>query len=159
MRCEMARERMLEVDPAELVGGGTGELAGHLAACPECAGVAAALVRELAALEDAVEAWAAAGDARAAADAVLAGSRERPPVAGPLRRRAWRVWVPLAAAAALAAVLLMSREPGVERTGTAVQAAPAPRVAVTPPPDRGAAIMETPNPKITIVWLYEKEES
>jgi anti-sigma factor RsiW len=158
MTCETARERMLEVDAAELTGEGTGPLARHLEGCPACARMAATLATELADLERAFEAFETA-DARAAADAALAASRPRP--AGSPRSRRWPrwPWVPLAAAAALTAVLVTTRQPPMEVTDPDVAAPTAPRVAVTPPPDRAAAIMETANPDITIVWLYEREGS
>ena len=84
----------------------------------------------------------------------------RPPAGA--RRRSWTrtAWAPLAAAAALATVLVLARDESPVPTGTA-SASPAfrPRVSVTPPADRSAAILETTNPNITIVWLYEREES
>lgn len=144
MTCQDALERMLEAEPATLRGDAATDpaLAGHLRACGRCQAVAAVLVDELHAL-----------------DAGL-GELARPPV--PRRRRAVLAWVPLIAAAALAAVLLLGRDttqgpvpiPGPE----AVDAAQPAGVAVTLPADRGGAVMSTNNPNITIVWLYQRSE-
>lgn len=75
-------------------------------------------------------------------------------------------WAPLAAAAALAAVLL-ARQPDLLQTGaepgawtdaaetmTAETETAQARVAVETPPGRNAAVMKTANPNITVVWLY-----
>lgn len=172
MRCDTALDRMLEAEPSELRGVGDGELAAHIAACGRCSRIAATLLDELGALDSALAGFGKRHDADAAADAALAavrggvgaGRAPGPPARDGARvGPGWRTWtrgawVPLAAAAALAAVLLarddapvdgpVRRAPGVE-----------PRVSVTPPEDQGAAILETANPNITIVWLYEREES
>lgn len=86
---------------------------------------------------------------------------------------AWRrwTWAPLAAAAALAAVLL-ARQPDPPQTGaepgawidaaetetaetvTTETETTETRVAVETPPGRNAAVMKTANPNITVVWLY-----
>lgn len=144
MTCQDALERIMEAEPATLRGDAAADpaLAGHLRACGRCQAVAAVLVEELDAL-----------------DAGL-GDLARPRV--PPRRRAVLAWVPLIAAAALAAVLLLGRDttrapvpiPGPE----AVESAQPAGVAVTLPADRGGAIMSTNNPNITIVWLYQRSE-
>lgn len=113
--------------------------------------------------------------ADAATDAALAAVRGtgRPagagaPTAPPRRTLTTRwtraAWIPLAAAAALAAVMLLGRDDPFAGTGPgpapgerAIAADLDPRVSVNPPTDRAAAIMETGNPDITIVWLYERE--
>ncbi len=183
MTCETALDRMLEAGPAVLRGEDGGELARHIAGCPRCARVATAILADLEAVDRALADFADARDADAAADAALAAVRRqgdgdvvplrsRPGTTtgdasprhagGAGSRRAWtrRAWVPLAAAAALAAVLVLRQDEAPFPAGPA-PAAPAiePRVSVTPPADRGAAILETENPNITIVWLYEREES
>lgn len=159
MRCEDAIVRLLEAEPAELRGRGETKLARHVAECPRCARVAAALLAEMATLDEVLAGYASAGDADAAADRALGGIEHR---ASRRPLRSWRggVGVSIAAAAGLAALLLLGRDgetPGVP----AAEPAPEPpaRVAVTPPSDRGVAVLETENPKITIVWLYEREES
>lgn len=86
------------------------------------------------------------------------GQVEPVPVRPP---RSWirRAWVPLTAAATLALVLMLPGDDPLPTNGSDPTAvAPIdPRVAVTPPADRNAAIMETENPNITIVWLYQRE--
>jgi hypothetical protein len=187
MTCDMALERMLEAEPAALRGEDGSELARHIVGCDRCAAVAATLLDELDAVDAALADLAADGTdsaADAAADAALAAVRagtsgDVPPLDARTRtphgarvpaateprngeaRRRWprRAWVPLAAAAGLATVLVLAREdrpvPGPAPERPAIGA----RVSVVPPTDRGAAIMETANPNITIVWLYEREES
>lgn len=174
MRCETALERMLEAEPETLRGEGDGELVRHLAGCARCARIAATLVEESDAVDRALDEWAGEISADATADAALAAIRATPTdeVAPPgfdqgsgavgvrrVSRRTWmrRAWVPLAAAAALAGILFLTRHempfpPASGSDGPAVE----PRVSVTPPPDRNVAIMETENPNITIVWLYQR---
>jgi hypothetical protein len=71
-------------------------------------------------------------------------------------------WAPLAAAAALAALLLarqsdspqVGTEPGSGTEAAAEAARTEARFAVETPPGRNAAVMKTANPDITVVWLY-----
>lgn len=165
MTCETALDRMMEAEPAELRGPGDTPLARHLQTCPRCGRVAAALVAELDALDAALDAYAAAGDAEAAADTALAAApprpagREAPSPRSPWWRRSLRGGVPLAAAAAVATLLLVGRGPDPEPSpAPAPVTSRSPRVAVEPPANRGAAVLETGNPNITIVWLYERED-
>lgn len=168
MTCEQAMRRILDADRGALDGTGDSGLARHLRSCDRCAAAAAALARELAAVDHALSVHGDAGDPDAAAAAALAASRAPVPVAEaaprPRDRRFLRAWVPLAAAAALAALLLVER-PGTDPSdadlppaGVLLGSTGAPRLAIRPPADRRAAIMETANPNITIVWLYQEEE-
>lgn len=177
MTCETALEQMLEAGPAALRGEDGGELARHVAECPRCARIAATLLRETGAVDRALDEWARATPADAAADVALAAAREDPGAGVvPLRHDrglgavevpgahqwSWtrKAWVPLAAAAALAGVLFLGRDQGPGASPSRAAGPPVePRVSVTPPSDRSAAIMETGNPDITIVWLYQKEGS
>lgn len=157
MTCQDALDRMMEADPAALAGGPTTDatLAEHLRECGRCRAVAAALSRELAALD------AGLGDL---ASWPTTAEEMQPRAAPAPVPRAWR-WIPLAAAAALAALLLLAR-PGSPPPGSRAATGEAPvagesrptTVAVTLPADRGAAVMSTRNPKITVVWLYERSE-
>lgn len=164
MKCDTVIQRLLEAEPGELRGEGNAPLAGHLTACDRCARIAETLAVELEALDRGLDRVAqGGGDAEAAADRALAAvgaERGSGPFAEPgnwLRS----AWVPLAAAAALVGVLLTGRDPA-PNDGVAADPATSPtaaRVAVTPPAERGVAVLETGNPKITIIWLYEREES
>ncbi len=85
---------------------------------------------------------------------------------GKATRSRWAraAWIPLAAAAALAAVFVLRPNgpistPVPTSSPTPEATATEPRVAVTTPANRDAAILETDNPNITIVWLFAKEES
>lgn len=177
MRCETALERMLEAEPEALRGEGDGELVRHVAGCARCARIAATLLEATDAVDRALGDWAGAAPADAAADAALAAVRatrtdevvapdsDQGSGAVPVRRvphRTWlrKAWVPLVAAAALAGVLFLARaEPHFPPASGPARTPVEPRVSVTPPPDRSAAIMETGNPNITIVWLYQREGS
>ena len=189
MTCDEALDRMLEADPDELAaglaerdvsgtdGGEIAELGAHIRSCDRCAAVARTLRSELDALDAGLDALASDGSvtgaADAAADAALAAIRSDadpdvtalrgPDRAQPTGRARWtrRAWVPLAAAAAVAAVLVVGQQeqPLPPPDAVAQTETIDPRVSVVPPADRGAAIMETENPNITIVWLYEREES
>ncbi|HUE77804.1 MAG TPA: hypothetical protein VMM83_07680 [Longimicrobiales bacterium] len=143
MKCQDALERMLEAEPSALKGDDTADpgLARHLRECARCRAVAEVLVEELDALD-------------AGLDHVARPSRAAP-------RRRVATWAPLAAAAVLAAVLLLGRDAGrtaIPDRGPDVDVDPPARVAVTLPADRGGAVMSTNNPKITVVWLYERSE-
>lgn len=167
MTCDAALERMLEAEPAALRGEDGSALAQHIAGCDRCARAARVLLEEARAVDRTLADWAGLGDADAAAEAALRASRLQD-AAAPADRSAHRAprswgrtaWIPLAAAAALAGVLVLSR---VDTPFPAIQAPRGPglepTVSVAPPTDRAAAIMETENPNITIVWLYDREES
>lgn len=168
MTCGEALNRMLEAEPAALRAdaGADPVLAEHLRGCGRCRRVAATLVTELEALDAGLEELATApGPSRSGSDSP-GGSRPRRAAGsgrGVVRRLG--TWVPLAAAAVLAAVLLLrpggDPDPppdGPAGAGAAASVARPGRVAVTLPADRGGAVMSTRNPNITVVWLYERSE-
>ena len=166
MTCARALERMLVAEPEALgrdaaaARSADPELAGHLGGCARCRAVADALAAELVALDAGL---ADAAGAAAAAGAAPAGRSRSRRIALRGRGRG-RVWVPLAAAAVLATVFLVRGggvrpDPaGTAETGVVAERAARPAVAVTLPADRGAAVMATTNPRITVVWLYERSE-
>ena len=135
--CTPFRELMLEADPAELRGEGSGALARHLRVCEPCSRVAAILLEETrrldALLEEAPDVDVAGILARAgvsSAPPVPASATSRPAPApappsepGHVRMRfpRRRLWIPLAAAAALAALLLV-RTPSVRPPTASVAA-------------------------------------
>ncbi len=151
MECTTARERLLEADPAELRGVGDGELAAHLAGCAGCRGRAAAILAGEAELDAALAGLAAEGAARLPA--------ERPARVIPFRPRRWAPWAlaPLAAAAAAALLWLRPQQalpPTSEAEARAVaQALFRPPPLVDPGAGRSAAVIQTRNPEITVVWL------
>ncbi|MBW3553506.1 MAG: hypothetical protein KY466_08350 [Gemmatimonadetes bacterium] len=156
MTCRDALERMMEAEPAVLEGAASADaaLAEHLRGCGRCRAVADVLARELAALDAGLGELASPGaDPREQL-------RPRFAVSG---TRVWK-WIPLAAAA-LAAVLLLGRSgpppgggPGPAELTAEDREPRATTLAVTLPENRGAAVMSTRNPKITVVWLYERSE-
>ncbi|HUP20493.1 MAG TPA: hypothetical protein VM778_11125 [Gemmatimonadota bacterium] len=156
MTCADALERLLVADPAALRGdaGADLELAAHLEGCGRCRTVAGTLAAELTALDREVEALA--GRAIRSASGSRSTESRRP---GWWRRGRW-AWLPLATAAVLATILVLPRG---ERAGAGarVGALPTPRetpLAVSLPEDRGGVVMSTGNPRITVVWLYERSE-
>ena len=140
MTCTEAREALLEAEPAELGGAGTSAVALHLAGCSECAVRARAILAGMQAM-----------------DAALVGLASAPVPRS--RRRAPAVrWVALglAAAAVLAGVLLVRREPGTSLAVPIATAPPLPRgvevdLAAAP---RSAAVFATADSTITVVWYF-----
>lgn len=142
MNCSEAREALLEAEPAELRGTGAGELARHLATCPACSAMARVIQEDLLAMDAALYRLATAARPRRAAARRL---RMRWLVAG------------LAAAAALSGVLIVRRQSQHLPGATVAHATPAmPRgvevdLAASP---RQAAVFETADSTITVVWFY-----
>lgn len=174
LTCGQAWTRMMEADIDALRGAGDGALAAHVRSCDRCGAMGRALLAGLDEIDGALAAWGDAGDPDVEATAALAASRglaveqiaggrparaRRGEAGG--RGRGWRrlAWTPVAAAAVIATLVLVDRDRIDWQDAGVTREAPSPRVAVHPPTDRSAAIMETANPNITIVWLYEEEGS
>ena len=144
--CAPFRELLLEAEAAELCGKGGSPLARHVRACPSCARAAALVLEETSRLD------AFLGEAPPLdVDALLARA-----AAPPLRRfPGRRIWVPTAAAAALAALLLWQatemRTPPVSVTAAVERSTPP---LVEPVPGQDVAVMQTDDPNITVVWLF-----
>lgn len=165
--CVPFRERMLEADPEELRGEGDGPLARHLRACPACARVASVLLEETGRLDaflaaapaldvEAVLAKAGIESGRGPGTAGASSPRSSGPRFAPRMRRfpTRRLWIPVAAAAALALLLFRSSTVHVPPTSVAAAVhAPAPPV-VEPTAGQDAAIIKTDDPEITVVWLF-----
>ena len=156
--CHEIHDLLLEATPEELRGGGEGALAAHLRSCGECRHRAELLLRADEALDAALGA-APAPDV----DAILARAAAAPVELGWLRRTASvtrraaatrRAWIPLAAAAVLAGLLLVprSRTPAPLPTVAPPQAVPLVEAASA----GGVAILETDNPNITVLWFFEQ---
>lgn len=183
LTCGQAWTRMMEADVDMLRGAGDGALAAHVRSCDRCGAMGRALVAGLDEIDGALAAWGDAGDPDVEATAALAAARDlsveqveagsgaSESIAGGRARarrgeaggrgRGWRrlAWPPVAAAAVIATLVLVDRDRIDWQDVGETREAPSPRVAVHPPTDRNAAIMETANPSITIVWLYEEEGS
>ena|SRR5690606_37124369 len=175
MTCAEARLAMLDAAPAALDPAFDSALASHLGECDTCRADAAAILARTAALRSALSATVAAhtGDAAAtrAAQRALDGDRvageagvRRGPrgSSGQARaRRITRVAMPLLAAAAVAALLLVGGEDIRSRLDGRVTATfhvPEPEVPAAPVVNagagRGVAVMRTADPRITVVWTF-----
>jgi len=124
MNCQEARDLLLQADLPALRGMDGSALATHVQSCPACRRASDLILQDTALLHD-----------------VLDRPRQR--------RRAARMALPVAIAAAAALVLVLSPRDG-PPVGSAADAPPV-RVGVT---DRNAAVFETRNPNITVVWLF-----
>jgi len=143
--CETTRALLLEADPVELAGEGDGPLAAHLRTCVDCRAVAGRLL----AVERSLAAALGESNSRRGADEAARRAIMAAHGAG-----WWRAarWVPVAAAAALALVLLR-RDRQVLPPPLPIAPAPA-ALEVTPPPGRTAAVFQTGDPNIVVVWFF-----
>ncbi len=150
MNCEIALDRMLEAEPAELRGELDTDLARHLSQCARCHAVAEEIVAGEARLASGLRALQPSREV----DAVVRRVKARPRFARQVIRSKIRL-VPLAAAAALALLLFRadrSREFDGTVTPTALPSAGPPAVQVSP--NTNFVLMKTDNPKITVLWFY-----
>jgi hypothetical protein len=142
--CATAADLLLVAEPAELRGEGDTGLAGHVRACASCRAQAQLLLAEQARLGRALHTLTALHTSPA--------SRDRP-------TRHWlpRVLLPVAAAAA-AVVMLVTRTAEHANEPLPPLLVPAARVADVPVVNasttRNVAVMQTSDPKITVVWYY-----
>lgn len=157
MRCEIARDRILEADPAELTNEVTGDLAEHLETCSACRTLAERVLESERALAGAVTAMEPGLDVDVALARVPSGR-------GWGAVRGWRragLALPLAAAAVAAFVMLkpagnLGQAVAFDPSSPVVARAlgwdrPAPVVRNTS--HASVAILRTENPDITIVWF------
>lgn len=160
--CADFRAMILEAEPMDLRGEGDTELAVHVRGCPACARVAALVLDETARLDaylgdtPVLDVEAVLARAALPAEAPEAVAHRTLPVSKAYSFPGRRILVPLAAAAALAALLLM-RGQEIRSPATSIASSPAePAVAplVEPIAGQGAAIMQTDDPEITVVWLF-----
>lgn len=147
MNCKLAFERMLEADPQELNPESATELGSHIAGCERCRAVADEILAGQRLLGDAVNAFGAEGQVDTALRGVRAAARAR---------RRWRMasvaLLPLAAAAVL--VLFVTVDGGRTLQAPIRQADVPSRPTVTLPPATNAMVLQTENPKISVVWFY-----
>jgi anti-sigma-K factor RskA len=149
INCDTALERCLEADPAELAGRGDSELATHVQECPRCRAVGEKL---LAGQEELASALSEARPRTDVSAALIAVSERRRKA----RRweRSWR-WGPVAAAAAIAAVLILQALP----TGRFAEGELASAPAVIEPLVEASAgqnvmVFETRDQSAKVIWLY-----
>ncbi|MDP2956787.1 MAG: hypothetical protein Q8N53_10220 [Longimicrobiales bacterium] len=161
--CTPFRDLLLEAEAAELRGEGGSPLAHHVRACRSCARAAALILEETSRLDLLLsEAPPLDVDALLARAGVVSGGAAAPvgthrpaPGAPPRRRLSRRLWVPTAAAAALAALLLWQADemqtPPASVTAAVAHGSPP---LVEPAPGQDVAVMQTADPDITVVWLF-----
>ncbi|NJD20091.1 MAG: hypothetical protein FIA95_12520 [Gemmatimonadetes bacterium] len=156
--CSELRELLLEAEPGELRGEGEGPLASHLRSCDACRRHAELLLRADEAVDEAL-----GSEGTLDVEAVLRQACEAPAeltwksrAVSAARRAAAarRAWIPVAAAAALTALLLVARGPTPVPVPAIVRAEAAPLVAATSA--GGVAILETDSPNITVLWFFEQ---
>ena len=151
MNCELALERMLDADPEELEGRGDSELVAHFQRCGRCQAVAA----ELLAGHEMLAAQIHSVDVDRGVERVLPAVR-RASIQRVRRRRLIRFALPAAAAAVLALWAIRAGAPSMPLENPSAQLAgrarghPTVRLA----PNTNALVLETNNPKITVVWFY-----
>jgi hypothetical protein len=179
MKCSDAQAALLTAEPAELDGVGASSLAEHVRGCERCRAIARVMLDEQAALAAALaEAAQPARTADQVANAVLAAVADPGVSAGsqnadagaqvgarvvalePLRRRVarratgWRVWAPVALAAALAVVLLVTRPRHDWQVPAPTGEAAPTQVAVSAPRGKNVVVFGTRNPDIKVIWFY-----
>lgn len=148
MDCRAVRDALLEADLAELRGEGESDVSRHLAGCADCRAAATRILQAEGALLRALQ----APEPRRPIETVLAAARAE---AGrrAMRRRTWRRWTPLAAAAGLGAILWIARrEPPLPAPAPDMR--PTPTVTVEAPPGRNVAVLETGNANIVVFWFF-----
>lgn len=160
MNCHQARTAMLDADLEELRGEGTTQLAAHLRACAACPEAAARIIARTSMMRETMAA------------AVLAADPQIPPspplrAAAPLlssqaaRRRgrsaSWRraLGTAIAMAAGIAVILVLGRDSSSRRIDLYVPPAHVPASPiVNASGSSGVAVIETPDPRITVIWTY-----
>lgn len=153
MNCAAARLRMLEADLEELRAASEREdtssaLAAHLSTCAECRGRARRLLVGVRALARVLDRIPPRLDADRAVALVSGAAARRP------RWPGWRILAPVAAAAVIAVVVTQADRGAVRDDGARMVAARAEALRVDVPAGRNAAVLETSNPDIIVVWFY-----
>lgn len=177
MNCDEARRHLLDAEPKALRGQGESPLALHVQSCAPCRAHAATILARTDELRASLDALVALGIGDEQVARALHAAQTVPRVkASPSRTRSIgrrigpHVLVPLALAAALAALLPGGGEllrgllplPLADRRSDASDAVglyvPQPEVPESPIVNavgaRGVAVMRTANPQITVVWTF-----
>lgn len=158
MTCAEARRAILDAEPSVLAGDGDTSLARHLRSCEVCRAAASVVLREEAWLARGMEGVVPALDLETILQRhILSDSDVSISTRPGWARGRFRSWslalLPLAAAAALVALLLVSRSPTLPGP-TYFPAVASRGLDLAVPEGTSAAIMETDNPNITVVWLF-----
>lgn len=149
MDCRAVRDALLEADLAELRGERESDLSRHLAGCADCRAAATRILQAEGALLHALQ----APEARRPIESVVAAARAEA-ARRAMRRRAWRRWVPLAAAAGLGALVWINRRDPPRLPPPPRDSGPTATVTVEAPPGRNVAVLKTGNPDIVVIWFF-----
>ena len=145
MTCMEARAALLAADLGELRGTADTPLALHLRGCAVCRAAAERII------------WVEGAMGRRL-DALAPRRDVGRPSAMPSRRpRPWRWAVPLAAAAGIVALLVVTRPPKpppIEEGPADVAMQESSGVSVRAPAGRNVAVFQTDNPDIVVIWFY-----
>ncbi len=150
MKCDHARLLLLEADLEELRGEAQSPLSEHVRSCPRCGSMAAYVTEGEEMLR------AALGGIRPRVSVEDASKRAVTEARLRRRRQIWHGIAPVAAAAGLAGVLLVSlRDPtpgplGAQLTTVEHELPPIVEAA----PGQRVAVFETDNPSIVVVWSF-----
>ncbi len=171
MTCAEARQAILVAELRELLAQGDSTLAVHIRGCQRCRKAAEAVVAEEEILSAGLTSLVAVPDAdrvlELALDSLPASAHGRASGLGPTHRRAgpaplrWlsplrrsSAWIalPVVAAAGLAWLFLAGPPP---LPGPSyVPSAQAPGMAAEVPPGQNVAVLKTPDPTITVLWIF-----
>lgn len=149
MKCENAYQALLEADPIELRGESDSALSEHIRSCVRCRAVAERICLEEERLRSALDAVRSSTPTDEASKRAVWEARLRH------RRQIWHGIAPVAAAAGLAGILLVStgdRTPESLGERTTVQQVLPPVVEAAP--GQQVAVFETDNPNIVVVWSF-----
>jgi hypothetical protein len=152
MKCADAVELILEADSPDLRGEGEGTLAVHVRNCPRCRALVQVVLEEEKILASSMLEAVPAPDLDTILDRGL--NPENSSARQPLRafKKAGYALIPLAAAAALAGLFLRSEAP----LPGPVYSPPEPTVSLglEVPEGRNAALLQSDNPDITVLWFF-----
>ena len=149
INCDTAYERLLEADPAELVGQGDSELAVHVRECTRCQAVGTKLLAGQEQLAMALIGYRPATDVERALSAARA-RRAKARTWG----WAWQ-WGPVAAAAVAAGVMILQSVTGSRMMDTAIaMVPPAIEPLVEVAADQNVMVFETKDESAKVIWFY-----
>jgi hypothetical protein len=155
MNCADARDLLLEADLSELRGETETDLSRHIRSCARCRVAAEEIATEEGMLARALSDAGPRIGVEEALQRAAAEAHSRGKVLPFPRRRVWGL-VPIAAAAAAAAVLFTrngGQLPGEPiDLAAARDAAPVPTVEASP--GQSVAVFDTENPNIVVVWIF-----